>query len=249
MSGHSKWANIKHRKGKQDALRGKIFTKLIRELTVAARRGGSDPNSNSELRLVMDKAFSQNMPRDTIERAIKRGAGENEGTNLEEVLYEGYGPSGVAFIVECLTDNKNRTVGDVRHVFTKAGGSLGSNGSVSYLFNKKGVLSFADNKEEDKIMEVALDAGALDVIVNSDQSVDVFTDPANYMKVYDALVKNGLKPENAELMMLATTEVDLTENNDVSEKVEKLIDALEDLDDCQNVYHNAKLPESDDEEE
>lgn len=240
MAGHSKWANIQHRKGKQDAKRGKVFTKLIREITVAARMGGGDIGSNPRLRLAVDKAFSENMSKDTVERAIKRGAGGMEGENVEEIRYEGYGPAGVAVLVECMTDNRNRTVGEVRHAFTKCGGNLGTDGSVAYLFGKKGIITFAPGANEDKIMEVALEAGADDVTTNEDGSIDVTTTPEEFNKVKEAMQANHLAPAQAEVTYVPATYVTL--DNDAAEKMAKLIDMLEDLDDVQNVYSNADFP-------
>lgn len=237
MAGHSKWANIRHRKGAQDAKRGKIFTKLIREITVAARMGGGDPDANPRLRTAIDKALGVNMPKDTIERAVKRGSGDLDGENYEEVRYEGYGPSGVAVMVECMTDNRNRTVAEVRHAFTKAGGNLGTDGSVSYLFSKQGIISFAAGSDEDTVMEAALDAGAEDVLSNGDGSIDVTTTAETFMDVKDALVAAGLEPTIAEITMQASMSVDL--ELDDAEKVMRMVDTLEDLDDVQNVYNNA----------
>lgn len=241
MSGHSKWANIKHRKGRQDAKRGKIFTKLIRAITVAARSGGGDPDSNSVLRLALDKALAQNMPRDTVDRAIKRGAGGDEEVNVEEIYYEGYGPGGVAVLVECLTDNRNRTVAAVRHAFSKAGGHLGIDGSVAYLFEKRGIITFAPESDEDKIMEIALDKGADDVVVNADASIDVLTSIDNFAGVKDAIATEEVEAENAEIAMVPTTQVAL--DTDSAEKILRLMDMLDDLDDVQNVYHNADIPD------
>ena len=241
MAGHSKFANIKHRKAAQDAKRGKIFTKLIRELTVAAKMGGPDAGSNPRLRTAMDKALGANMTRDTMERAIKRGAGAGEGENYDEIRYEGYGTNGVAIMVDCLTDNINRTVSEVRHAFTKAGGNLGTDGSVSYLFNKQGVLSYAPGADEDTIMEAALEAGADDVTTNDDSSVDVLTTPEAFMDVKEAMVAAGHEPVDAEITQHAATTVDL--NLEDAEKVLRLVDALEDLDDVQNVYSNADISE------
>src|SRR5690606_11256723 len=207
MAGHSKWANIQHRKNAQDAKRGKLFTKLIREITVAARIGGADPAANPRLRAAIDKALGGNMTKDTIERAIKRGAGTQEGDNYEEVRYEGYGPGGVAVMVDCMTDNRNRTVSEVRHAFTKFGGNLGTDGSVSFLFTKQGVLSFPAGKDEDAIMEAALEAGADDVVTNEDGSIDVLTSPDELMNVKEAMQAAGLVPEHAEVTMRASTSV------------------------------------------
>jgi YebC/PmpR family DNA-binding regulatory protein len=243
MAGHSKWANIKHRKGRQDAIKGKIFTKLIRAITVAARQGGGDVSTNPNLRLAVDKALIQNMTRDTIDRAIKRGVGTEEGVQMETIYYEGYGPGGVAVLVECMTDNRNRTVGEVRHAFTKYHGNLGSDGSVAYLFNKRGVITFppGEDTDEDKIMEIAIDNGAEDVITNPDGSIDVFTSPENFAQIRDALQAEGLETEHAEIAMVPTTEVTLDINK--AESMLKLIEVLEDLDDVQNIYHNADIPD------
>lgn len=242
MSGHSKWANIKHRKGKQDAVKGKIFTKLIRAITVAAKKGGDDINANSTLRLAVDKALVANMPRDTIDRAIKRGTGNDAEGNYEEVRYEGYGPAGVAIIVLCTTDNRNRTVGDVRHAFTKHGGNLGTDGSVSYLFKQQGLLYFPPKSDENLIMQMALDAGADDVTTNDDGSIEVLTDPDDFTRVKDAMEKANLAPENAEISLIPSIQVTL--NKEDAEKVANLIEVLEDLDDVQNVYSNADFPEN-----
>ncbi|HCU05119.1 MAG: hypothetical protein A2X77_05400 [Gammaproteobacteria bacterium GWE2_42_36] len=239
MAGHSKWANIKFRKATQDKKRGKIFTKFIREITVAARTGGGDPNTNPRLRLVLDKAFSQNMMRDTVERAIKRGTGEIAGENVEELMYEGYGAGGVAVLVNCMTDNRNRTVSEVRHAFSKFGGRLGTDGSVSYLFKKEGVITFEPGSPEDKIMEIALEKGADDVRVNEDGSIDVITPPENFEPVKNAMQEKNLIPANAEIMMNPTTEVPL--DQDTAETVLRLVDALEELDDVQDVYTNADI--------
>jgi YebC/PmpR family DNA-binding regulatory protein len=238
MAGHSKWANIKHRKAAQDAKRGKLFTKLIREITVSARVGGADIDSNPRLRAAVDKALSANMTKDTIERAIKRGSGANDGDNFEEVRYEGYGPNGVAIMVDCLTDNRNRTVSEVRHAFTKAGGNLGTDGSVAYLFTKRGILSYPPGSDEDSIMEAAIEAGAEDVTTNDDGSIDVLTSPDDYLDVKQALTEAGLKPQDAEVMMQAATEITLEEEEE-ADKIIRLVDSLEDLDDVQNVYTNA----------
>lgn len=242
MAGHSKWANIKHRKAGQDAKRGKMFTKLIKEITIAARLGGGDLDSNPRLRLAIDKARSANMTKDTIERAVKRGSGEGNDNEMFEMLYEGYGTAGVAVMVECLTDNKNRTVADVRHAFTKFGGNLGTDGSVSYLFTKAGVISFAPGADEDTIMEVALEAGADDVVSNEDGSLDVKTEPFEMVNVKEALTAKDLTPDFAEVTMEASTSVDL--DQDQTEKFMKMLDMLEDHDDVQNVYHNAVFADS-----
>ncbi|MGI0116997.1 YebC/PmpR family DNA-binding transcriptional regulator [Zooshikella sp. RANM57] len=242
MAGHSKWANIKHRKAAQDAKRGKIFTKLIRELVVSAKQGGPIPEDNPRLRAAVDKALSNNMTRDTIDRAIARGAGTNDNDNVEELTYEGYGPAGVAVYVEVMTDNRNRTVAEVRHAFTKHGGNLGTDGSVAYLFAKKGQICFSPDIDEESVMDVALEAGAEDVISNDDGSVDVVTEPADFSEVKAALVEAGLAPVNAEVTMIPSTTVALSDED--GEKVFKLIDRLEDLDDVQNVYSNADFPDS-----
>lgn len=241
MAGHSKWANIQHRKGAQDAKRGKLFTKLIREITVAARAGGGDPNSNPRLRLAIDKALAGNMTKDTIERAVKRGSGAQEGDNYDEIRYEGYGPGGTAVMVDCLTDNRNRTVAEVRHAFSKCGGNLGTSGSVAFQFNHSGVISYTTDADEDAVMEAALEAGAEDVVNNDDGSFDVLTTPDTFMEVKEALVAAGLEPESAEVTMRASTPsaVDL----DDAQKMIRLLDMLEDLDDVQNVYSNADISE------
>jgi len=241
MAGHSKWANIQHRKKGQDAKRGKLFTKFIREITVAARMGGPDEAANPRLRAVVEKALRANMTRDTVGRAIKRGAGTDDGDNFDEIRYEGYGPAGVAIMADCLTDNRNRTVAEVRHAFTKAGGNLGTDGSVSYLFSKIGIISYPPGSDEDTIMEAALDAGADDVETNEDGSIDVTTDENSFMSVKDAMVAAELEPEMAELTMKASTSVDLS--LDDAQKVMRMVDMLEDLDDVQNVYSNAEFSE------
>ncbi|RJQ49273.1 MAG: YebC/PmpR family DNA-binding transcriptional regulator [Gammaproteobacteria bacterium] len=242
MAGHSKWANIQHRKNAQDAKRGKIFTKLIREITVAARLGGGDAATNPRLRHAIDKALAQNMTRDTIERAAKRGAGTLEGVHYEEVRYEGYGPGGAAVMVDCMTDNRVRTVADVRHAFTKCGGNLGTDGSVSYLFSKNGVLSYAPGSDEDRIMTAALEAGAEDIITNDDGSIEVITAPNAFEQVKQAMTEAQLAPAHAEVTMRASTSAELSGED--AQKMAKLLDMLEDLDDVQNVYSNADLPES-----
>ncbi|HAO88550.1 MAG TPA: YebC/PmpR family DNA-binding transcriptional regulator [Gammaproteobacteria bacterium] len=239
MAGHSKWANIKHRKAGQDAKRGKIFTKIIREITVAAKLGGGNPADNPRLRAVMDKALGANMTRDTIDRAIARGAGTAENENLEELVYEGYGPGGVAILCETLTDNKNRTVAEVRHGFSKFGGSMGTSGSVAYLFERTGVINFVSGADEEAIMESALDAGAHDVVSNEDGSIEVCTTLETFGPTQDALRAAGLEPERAEMTMIASTEVEL--DLDGAEKMLKLVEHLEDLDDVQNVYSNANI--------
>ena len=241
MAGHSKWANIQHRKKAVDAKRGKIFTRVNRELTVAAREGGSDPDSNPRLRLAIQKANAANMPKDTIERTIKKATGELEGVTYEEIRYEGYAPGGVAVMVETLTDNRNRTVAEVRHAFSKYGGNLGTDGSVSYLFSKLGVLNFEPGTSEDKVMEVALEAGADDVVTEDDGSIEVITSPEAYAGVVAAMESAGLEPANAEVTMRASTEVEL--DLETGQKVLKFLDVLEDLDDTQAVYSNADVPD------
>ena len=237
MAGHSKWANIKHKKAATDAKRGKIFTRLIREITVAAKMGGADASMNPRLRLAIDKATDQNMPKDTIERAAKRGAGDLEGVSYEEIRYEGYGISGAAVIVDCMTDNRTRTVADVRHAFTKYGGNLGTDGSVAFLFKHCGQLVFAPGTDENALTEAALEADAEDVIANDDGSIEVVTGPYAFAAAKDALAKAGFKPALAELTMKPSTEVEL--EGDDAAKMQKLIDALESLDDVQDVYTNA----------
>ena len=239
MAGHSKWANIQHRKGKQDDKRGRIFTRLIKEITVAARLGDSDPAGNPRLRLAMEKAYDQNMPKDNVERAIKRGSGELEGADYIELRYEGYGINGAAVIVDCMTDNKTRTVADVRHAFTKFGGNLGTDGSVSFLFKHCGQMIFAPGTDENALMEVALDAGAEDIVSNDDGSIEVITDPYDFVNVKQRLDAAGFKPEMAEVAMKPEAEVTLT--GDDAARMQKLLDALEDLDDVQEVYTNAAI--------
>ena len=241
MAGHSKWANIQHRKNAQDAKRGKLFTRLIREITVASRMGGGDPGANPRLRLVMDKALAANMPRDTIERAIKRGAGSLDGVEYEEIRYEGYGPGGVAVLVDAMTDNRNRTVAEVRHAFGKCGGNLGTSGSVAFQFSEQGVLSYPAGCDEDRIMEVAIEAGADDVVSYPDGSVDVLTAPAAFSSVKDAMTAAGLEPEQAEVTQRAASNITLGFED--AQKMVKLLDMLEDLDDTQNVYSNADIPD------
>jgi YebC/PmpR family DNA-binding regulatory protein len=240
MAGHSKWANIQHRKKAVDARRGKIFTRINRELAVAAREGGGDPDANPRLRLAIDTANAANMPKDTIERAIKKATGDLEGVNYEELVYEGYAQGGVAVMVECLTDNRNRTVAEVRYAFSKHGGNLGTDGSVAYLFDKIGVLNFAPGTSEDEVLEVALEAGAEDIVVADDDSIEVITDPANHGAVVAAMEAAGLHPENAEITKRASTEVEL--DVETGQKVLQFLDALEDLDDAQEVYSNADIP-------
>ena len=241
MAGHSKWANIQHRKNAQDAKRGKIFTKVIREISIAARSGGGDPATNPRLRAAIDKALAANMTRDVIDRNIKKATGELEGVTYEEIRYEGYAPGGVAVIVECMTDNRQRTVADVRHAFAKFGGNLGTDGSVSYLFKKLGVLSFAPGAPEEKITEVAIDSGADDVVVHADDgSIEVLTAPESYESVRAAMEKASVKPDESEITMRADNDIALT--GETAQSVAKLLDWLEDLDDVQNVYSNADLP-------
>ncbi len=242
MAGHSKWANIRHRKAKQDAVKGKLYTKLIREITVSAKISGGDPDANPRLRAALDKAFTSNMSKDVIDRAIKRGAVGLEGNDVEEVRYEGYGPGGVAVIVDCMTNNRNRTVGEVRHAFSKCGGNLGTDGSVSYLFNKKGQMTFAPGVDEERIMEIALEHNADDVIVNDDKSIEVITSAENFQVVKKAIETAGFKPEQAEITMLAATSAPITDL-EMAEKLMKLTDMLEELDDTQEVYSNADIPE------
>jgi len=239
MAGHSKWANIKHRKAGQDAKRAKVFTKLIRELTVAAKLGGEHVADNPRLRAAVDKALGANMTRETVDRAIARGAGTADNDNLEELVYEGYGPGGVAILIETLTDNKNRTVAEVRHGFSKFGGNLGTSGSVAYLFEKKGSIVFAKGSDEEKVLEAALEAGADDVLVHSDGSLEVVTTPEGFGAVKDALAKAGLQIESSEVSMIASTEAEL--DLETAQVLLKLVDHIEDLDDVQNVYSNASI--------
>jgi YebC/PmpR family DNA-binding regulatory protein len=239
MAGHSKWANIQHRKGAQDKKRGKLFTKLIREITVAARMGGGDINANPRLRLAVDKAKAQSMPKDNIERAIKRGSGALDDTEYQEIRYEGYGPGGTAVMVDCLTDNRNRTVADVRHAFSKFGGNLGADGSVSYLFNHVGQLLFPPGSDEEAVMDAAIEAGAEDVIVDGDNSIEVLTAPGDFEPVRDLLVGAGMEPESAELTMRAST-VSSLEVKEAASMI-KMLEMLEDLDDVQEVYSNADI--------
>jgi len=241
MAGHSKWANIQHRKGRQDAKRGKIFTKIIKEITVAARLGGGDPNMNPRLRAAIAEAKEENMPSDNITRAIKKGTGELEGVNYEEIRYEGYGINGAAIIVDCLTDNKQRAVADVRHALTKFGGNLGTDGSVAFMFKHCGNLVFEPGVDEDKVMEVALEAGAEDILTNDDGSIEVITPPADFVAVKEALEAAGLKAVLAEVTMKALNEVEFTGDDAV--KMQKILDALEDLDDVQDVYTTAVIEE------
>lgn len=239
MAGHSKWANIKHKKAAQDAKRGKIFTRLIKEITVAARLGGGDPNSNPRLRLAVDKAYEQNMPKENVERAIKRGSGDLEGVNYEEIRYEGYGIAGAAVLVDCMTDNRVRTVADVRHAFTKYGGNLGTDGSVGFLFKHCGQLLFAPGTDEDRLMEIALEAGAEDIVSNDDGSIEVITAPYEFVMVREALEKAGFKAELAEVTMKPVNETALSADDSI--KMQKLLDALENIDDVQEVYTTAVI--------
>ncbi|TMG83245.1 MAG: YebC/PmpR family DNA-binding transcriptional regulator [Betaproteobacteria bacterium] len=242
MAGHSKWANIKHKKAATDAKRGKIFTRLIREITVAAKLGGSDTATNPRLRLAVDKAMDNNMPKDTVERAIKRGAGELEGVSYDEIRYEGYGISGAAVIVDCLTDNRTRTVADIRHAFSKSGGNLGTAGSVAFLFKHCGQLVFAPGVDEGRLMDAALDAGADDIVDNADGSIEVLTAPHDFVAVKETLAKSGFKPEFAELTMKPAAEVALT--GEAAARMQKLLDALEAIDDVQDVYTTAVIEEA-----
>ena len=241
MAGHSKWANIQHRKKAVDAKRGKIFTQINRVLSVAAREGGGDPDTNPALRLAIEKANAANMPKDNIERAIKKATGDLDGVTYEELKYEGYAPGGVAVMVECLTDNRNRTVAEVRHAFSKYGGNLGTDGSVAYLFSKIGVMNFEPGTSEDDVMEVALDAGADDIVTEEDGSIEVITSPEAYSGVLEAMKAADLNPENSEITMRASLEVEL--DVETGEKVLRFMDALEALDDTQDVYSNADIPE------
>src|SRR5499427_6041224 len=234
MAGHSRWANVKHKKAAADAKKGKIFTRLIKEVTVAARLGGGDPSMNPRLRLAVDKAYDANMPKDTIERAVKRGAGGLEGVNYEEIRYEGYGLGGAAVMVDCLTDNRTRTVAEVRHAFTKNGGNLGTDGSVAFLFRHCGQIVFAPGSDENALMEAAIDAGAEDVVTNDDGSVEVITAANDFIAVREALAKRGLKPEFAEVTMKPQNEIEM--HGEDAQRMQKLLDALESLDDVQDVY-------------
>ena len=241
MAGHSKWANIKHKKAAADAKRGKVFTRLIKEITVASRLGGGDPSANPRLRLAMDKATDHNMPKDTIERAIKRGAGGLEGAHYEEIRYEGYGVNGAAVIVDAMTDNRTRTVADVRHALSKYGGNLGTDGSVAFLFRHCGQIVFAPGASEDSVMEAAIDAGADDVVTNDDGSIEVLTGPNDFIAVRDRLAKSGLVPALAEVTMKPVTEVEM--HGDDAQRMQKLLDALESIDDVQAVYTSAVIAE------
>ena len=241
MAGHSKWANIKHRKGRQDTKRGKVFSVLIRELTVAAKLGGGVADDNPRLRTAIDKALAANMTKDTIERAVQRGAGGLEGENLEEVSFEGYGPGGIAIIVESMTDNNNRTVAEVRHAFTKTGGNLGTNGSVSYLFEKKGIITVSSNQDADQIMEVSIEAGAEDIEINDDETISVTSSPEDFESIKNALSSNELDIDDSEISLVPETTVKA--DLDTSLKVYKLLEMLEDLDDTQNVTSNIEFAE------
>ena len=240
MSGHSKWANIQHRKGRQDKKRGKLFSKLIREVTVAAKYG-SDPSINPRLRAAIDKAKSQSMPKENIDRAISRGSGEEEGFNFEEVTYEGYGPGGAAILIECMTDNRNRTVAEVRHALSKFGGNLGSDGSVSYLFEKVGLMTLTAVNNKNQTMEIAIDAGAEDIESNEDGSIEIITNPTDFLNVKESLVAEGINPEIAEVTMRASVSVSIGVKH--AESMLKLLDVLEDLDDVQAVHSNAEIPD------
>ena len=241
MAGHSKWANIKHRKGRQDAKRGKIFSVLIRELTVAAKLGGPEPDDNPRLRTAVDKALSANMNKDTIERAIQRGAGGLEGENLEEVSFEGYGPGGIAIMVESMTDNNNRTVAEVRHAFTKSGGNLGTNGSVSYLFEKKGLINISDGQDPDQIMEISIEAGAEDIEINDDNSVSITSAPQDFETIKTALIEADIVIDNSDISLVPETTVQA--DMETSLKAFKLLEMLEDLDDTQSVTSNIEFAE------
>lgn len=239
MAGHSKWANTKHRKAAQDKKKSKVFTRLIREIVVSASQGGGDPDSNPRLRAAIDAALSANMTKDTVMRAVKRGAGGEEGKNLDEIIYEGYGPNGVAVMVLCMTDNRNRTVSGVRHAFTKTGGNLGTDGSVSYLFVQKGLLLYPAEVEEDALMEAALEVGADDIVTSDDGCIEVQTTPEDFLTVKAALKERGFVPESGEVTQIASTQVEL--DRDQAEKMLRLLDMLEELDDVQNVYSNADI--------
>ena len=241
MAGHSKWANIQHRKGRQDEKRGKVWTRVIREIMVAARQGGGDPSANPRLRLAVEKAKAANMPADTIKRNIDKATGNLEGVTYEEIRYEGYGIGGAAIIVDCMTDNRVRTVAEVRHAFSKYGGNLGTEGSVAFQFKHCGQLVFAPGTSEDAVMEVALEAGAEDVIAGDDGSIEVLTAPSDFEAVKNALEAKGLKPEIAEVTMRAENTIELT--GDDAQRMQKLLDAIEDLDDVQDVFHNAEIGE------
>lgn len=239
MAGHSKWANIQHRKGRQDAKRGKIFTRLIKEITVAARMGGPDASTNPRLRMAVDKAKAESMPKDNIENAIKRGSGTLEGVNYEEIRYEGYGIGGAAVMVDCLTDNRNRAVADVRHAFSKYGGNLGTDGSVAFMFKHCGILLFAPGNSEDQVMEIALEAGAEDILSQDDGSIEVITMPTAFEQIKAQMEAAGLSPVHAEVTMKAENDTLLTGDDGI--KMQKLLDALDDLDDVQEVYTSAVI--------
>jgi len=241
MAGHSKWANIQHRKGRQDAKRGKLWTKIIREITVAARAGGADPDANPRLRLAWDKATAANMPKDNVQRAIARGAGGADGANYDEIRYEGYGIGGVAVVVDCMTDNRTRTVAEVRHAFAKNGGNLGQEGSVAFLFKHCGQFIFAPGTSEDRVMEIALDAGADDVVTDDEGVIEVVCAVPTFAAVRDAFAAAGLQAEMADIVMKPETEIELA--GDDAARMQKLLDALEGLDDVQEVYHNASMDE------
>ncbi len=243
MAGHSKWANIKHRKAKQDALKGRVYTRLIREITVAAKMGDADPDANPRLRAAVDKAFAANMSRDVIDRAIKRGAGGMDGENVEEIRYEGYGPGGVAVIVDCMTDNRNRTVAEVRHAFSKGGGNLGTDGSVAWLFVKQGQIVLPSGVDEERVMEVALAGGAEDITVHPDKSIEILTTPENYQHCLTALRAANFLPDSADLNWIAKTGAPIADKES-AEKFLHLIDLLENLDDVQNVFSNAEIPDA-----
>jgi len=245
MAGHSKWANIQHRKKRQDAKRGKLFSKLIREVMVAARTGGPNPDDNPRLRLALDKAQAANMPKDTLARAIKRGSGDADDASYEEIRYEGYGPGGVAVLLDCLSDNRNRTVSEIRHALTKHGGSLGSNGSVTYLFDAFGILMYAPGTDADAVMEAAVEAGAEDVEALEDDSLQVLMRPQDFLAIKDAMSEAGLVPDHAEVTMRAQTLMELEDSQ--AQSVQKLLDHLDELDDVQDVYVNASLPAPQDE--
>ncbi len=242
MAGHSKWANIKRQKAKVDAVKGKLYTKFIREISVSAKLGGGDPNANPRLRAALDKAYGANMTKDVIERAIKRGVGGMDGDDVEEIRYEGYGPGGIAVMVDCMTNNRNRTVGEVRHAFTKAGGNLGTDGSVAYLFKKQGQISFAPGIDEERLLELALELGADDVLTNDDGSCDVVTPPDDFLTIKAGLQAAGFASIEADVTMLAGTQVAIVDA-ETAQKVMNLIDTLEDLDDVQSVYSNADIAE------
>lgn len=242
MAGHSKWANIRHRKGRQDAKRGKLFTRLIREITVAARTGGADIGASPRLRAAVDNALSANMTKDTIERAIARGAGGTDGENYEEIRYEGYGPGGTAVMVDCVTDNRNRTVAEVRHAFSKCGGNLGTDGSVGYLFKKVGLLSYPYGTDEDALMAAALEAGADDVLTQDDGSIEVLTDPDQFTEVKAAMIAGGLAPDSGEVTMRAASNSELDDED--AQRMLRLLDMLEELDDVQKVYSNASISDA-----